>query len=76
MPIYEYHCDGCQRDFELLIRGSDEPVCPECGSRQLEKLVSRPTPPPQSPGIIARGRSQAAKEGHFSHYSAAEKRRI
>jgi putative FmdB family regulatory protein len=76
MPIYEYHCGGCQRDCELLIRGGDEPVCPECGSRQLEKLVSRPAPPPQSPGIIARGRSQAAKEGHFSHYSAAEKRRI
>ena len=76
MPIYDYRCGGCQHEFEALVRSDDEAICPECGSRQLEKLVSRPAPPPQTPGIIARGRAQAAKEGHFSNYSAAEKRRI
>ena len=76
MPIYEYRCSDCQREFELLVRSGDEVICPECGSRQLDKLVSRTTAPPQSPGIISRGRAAAAKEGHFSNYSAAEKKRI
>ena len=42
MPIYDYRCGGCQREFEVLVRSDDEAICPECGSRQLEKLVSRP----------------------------------
>lgn len=76
MPIYEYRCCGCQREFELLVRNDSEAICPECGDRRLERLVSRPAPPPEAPGKISRGRAQAAKEGHFSHYSAAEKRRL
>lgn len=31
MPIYEYHCDKCSKDFEMLVFGSDEVVCPKCG---------------------------------------------
>lgn len=32
MPLYEYHCDVCQTDFETLVRSSSEvPVCPSCG---------------------------------------------
>jgi putative FmdB family regulatory protein len=40
MPLYEYTCRKCSSDFELLIRGDETPVCPECGSRKLEKLLS------------------------------------
>jgi len=42
MPIYEYTCQGCQRDFELLIRGQERPECPECGGLKLEKRLSVP----------------------------------
>jgi putative FmdB family regulatory protein len=42
MPIYEYTCDRCQTGFELLIRGEEQPECPTCGSRQLEKQLSVP----------------------------------
>jgi len=42
MPIYEYTCQDCERQVELLVRGSERPVCPECGSEQLEKLLSVP----------------------------------
>ena len=42
MPIYEYSCERCESAFELLVRGSEEPVCPECGSTRLEKLLSVP----------------------------------
>ncbi len=42
MPIYEYSCGSCSRRFELLIRGDETPSCPDCGTAQLEKLLSVP----------------------------------
>lgn len=42
MPLYEYNCPSCETQFELLIRGSEEPHCPECESTRLEKLLSAP----------------------------------
>ena len=43
VPIYEYNCAACERDFELLVRGSEKPTCPDCGSTRLDKLLSVPT---------------------------------
>lgn len=40
MPLYEYRCRACGDVCELLIRGNAEPVCPACGSTDLEKLLS------------------------------------
>ncbi|MDM8524662.1 zinc ribbon domain-containing protein [Desulfococcaceae bacterium HSG8] len=40
MPIYEYHCDKCDHNFEYLVFGSDEPECPECKSGGVHKLMS------------------------------------
>ena len=42
MPIYEYTCQGCQRDFEVLLRGGDTATCPSCGGKRLEKKFSVP----------------------------------
>ena len=42
MPLYEYSCRKCESEFELLIRGSEQPECPECHSTKLEKLFSVP----------------------------------
>ena len=42
MPLYEYHCQECQSKIELLVRGSEQPACPECGGTRLEKLLSVP----------------------------------
>lgn len=43
MPLYEYTCDACHHDFELLIRSSaDKPACPQCGSSRLAKHFSVP----------------------------------
>jgi putative FmdB family regulatory protein len=41
MPIYEYRCVPCAVQFEELVRGPEAPVaCPNCGSAQIERLLS------------------------------------
>ena len=42
MPLYEYTCHDCESQFELLIRGSEQPHCPQCEGSHLEKLLSVP----------------------------------
>jgi putative FmdB family regulatory protein len=41
MPLYEYVCKQCGQQFEELIRGQEQPVCPHCGSRKVEKQLSK-----------------------------------
>lgn len=44
MPIYEYHCDACNKRVSLLvlnINNPSTPVCSRCGSRKLTRLLSR-----------------------------------
>ena len=45
MPLYEYSCRDCESQFELLVRGSEQPHCPECESDRLERLLSAPAAP-------------------------------
>jgi putative FmdB family regulatory protein len=41
MPIFEFHCRACDKDFEKLVFGGDPEVeCPFCGQKQVEKLMS------------------------------------
>ncbi len=40
MPIYEYACQDCGREFETLVRGGQAPVCPACQSTALAKKLS------------------------------------
>ena len=76
MPLYDFHCSDCDRTVELLVKSSDKPACPECGSQNLAKQVSMPAPQGQTAGILAKARTQAAREGHFSHYKPSERPRI
>src|SRR5215475_8832957 len=43
MPLYEYHCHRCGKNFEVMQKFSDEPLAvhDECGG-ELEKLLSAP----------------------------------
>lgn len=75
MPIYDFHCQHCEHTFELLVGLSEKPACPDCGSEEMEKLVSLPATPGKTSGILASARSQAAREGHFSQYTASERPR-
>jgi putative FmdB family regulatory protein len=42
MPIYEFHCEKCERDSEVLVRSSKwkGAKCPHCGSTKLSKKLS------------------------------------
>ena len=42
MPIYEYACESCGHEFEVLVRGSEKPACPSCGKGRLSKKFSVP----------------------------------
>lgn len=49
MPLYEYHCEKCDSEFELLMRAGERATCPSCGSVKLEKLISVPAASSGSP---------------------------
>lgn len=43
MPIYDYHCDNCNSDFEKLVRSmfsQETIICPDCGSQEVKKAIS------------------------------------
>jgi len=42
MPIYEFHCEKCETDSEILVRSRDwkGTKCPHCSSAKLVKKLS------------------------------------
>ncbi len=43
MPLYEYHCKKCGKQFENVVAISEadkKQVCPYCGGKNTEKLIS------------------------------------
>ena len=74
MPLFDYRCGACDKIFELLVKASSTPNCPECGGT-LEKQIVRIAPHGHSASIIASARAKASKEGHFSNYKPSERPR-
>jgi putative FmdB family regulatory protein len=42
MPIYEYRCESCEHELEVIQKMSDAPLtdCPSCGEPALKKKIS------------------------------------
>lgn len=42
MPIYEYQCESCGHELEVLQKMADAPLveCPQCGAPSLKKRLS------------------------------------
>lgn len=42
MPIYEYRCDSCGHEAEIMHKMSEtiSPTCPGCGEETLKKQIS------------------------------------
>lgn len=75
MPLYNYHCPDCDKDFEQLVSASDTPTCPSCGGIRVEQTVSRIAPEQKLRAVAKAWRAQATKEGHLSNFSAGERKR-
>ncbi len=56
MPIYGFSCNACKSVFETLVRSSDTPECPSCGSTDLTQQLS----------LIASPGKGAEEAGSFS----------
>jgi putative FmdB family regulatory protein len=44
MPIYEFACPKCRKIFSFLskrVNPEHSPICPKCGSKHLQKQMSR-----------------------------------
>jgi putative FmdB family regulatory protein len=41
MPLFDFKCRACGREFEALVRPQDQaaPKCPACGGAELEKQL-------------------------------------
>lgn len=76
MPIHDFRCRACGAVFEQLIRGADAPDCPQCGAAGPERCVSLTAPQGTAKATIDSARRAAAREGHFSHYSKAERAKL
>ncbi len=41
MPIYEFRCRDCEKEFETLVLGqSDSVSCPQCRGSNVSRLMS------------------------------------
>ncbi len=77
MPLYRYRCDSCGSEFTILVRKRSEGdgiVCPDCGSNQTQRVVSRVAIQFKGSGYYKtdyarRGKSQLGKKSNGSNQS-------
>jgi putative FmdB family regulatory protein len=72
MPLYAYNWQNCNAEFELLVRSSDVPACPSCGSEKLQQLVAKICVDIKYPAIAKSWRRAAAASGDLSNFSKQE----
>jgi len=74
MPIYEYRCDACGKEEDLLLLSTKverpEIDCPDCNSR-MRKLFSVPRPPiiVQTSRDMALSSLNSKETNHMSNYA-------
>lgn len=65
MPLFDFSCRACGREFEALVRAGHPPACPACGGADLEQKL--PTfavkTPERSQSAAAANRHKYAVQG-------------
>jgi putative FmdB family regulatory protein len=87
VPIYEFACQSCGDRFEELVGShvgveADDVACPECGSKEAERLLSssyapihhQMTPNQRRRIEDRRGTDRAGAKDRFKQQRAAERR--
>jgi putative FmdB family regulatory protein len=64
MPIYEYACNKCGREFETLVRSGADADCPSCHSTDLAKKLSVFATAGSNPGAAPVGTGPCGSCGH------------
>ncbi|MFQ5425048.1 MAG: zinc ribbon domain-containing protein [Phycisphaerae bacterium] len=62
MPVFEFHCPSCERDFEeyvRVIKDAHAVACPTCGAQRVQRKLSvfaarAPQPSVAPPGPCGR----------------------
>ncbi len=44
MPLYEFYCADCAKNFEEICSTEQTPACPTCGGQNVSKEISAPSP--------------------------------
>ncbi len=72
MPTYEYICDNCGHDFELLqsIKARSLRKCPKCGKLTLKRLIGT------GAGVIFKGSGFYATDYRSEGYKEAAKKDV
>ncbi|MGH6799697.1 MAG: FmdB family zinc ribbon protein [Roseiarcus sp.] len=68
-PPFVYRCESCNAEFELLVRASDVPACPSCGSDKLRQQIARICSEIKHTAIEKAGRGAAAHQGHLGNFT-------
>jgi putative FmdB family regulatory protein len=73
VPVYEFECEECGRRFEELTASEARALpCPDCGSEQTKRLLSRVSPSARQP----RGAKVRSDESRRGEREAARGERL
>ncbi len=74
MPIFEYACKKCGKEFEALVRpNSEAPACPACQGTELEKLLSIPAVKSESTHALALGAAKKRDQKQATHNARVQR---
>lgn len=74
MPIFEYACKKCGKEFELLVRPNGEtPACPACQGTELEKLLSIPAVKSESTHALALSAAKKRDQKQATHNARVQR---